>query len=179
MSGTEKRKEAAWVMWCGKFDIGFLGMALTHQMTGDGDLLMTEVGVMMGECCCTADCPTDCSACGDYTLSFSGFGADTWGAEGCPCSDLNGSYSFIRISCTWEFPGLMAGCTGGSLFAEAFFSPLSCVSSVWTLTIDTIGPGATGVLAVFTAAAVAGGCPPNTGWTQISGNCSGGAMTLS
>ena len=73
-------------------------MAFEHQMTTDGDLLMTEDGDLQGECCCgsadCSDCVASCSGAASVTLVVSGFSV---------CSLLNGTWVLpLSSGCTWQ-----------------------------------------------------------------------------
>ena len=158
-------------------------MAFTHQMTSNGDLLRTDSGDIQGECCCESqqDCPSDCSDCcstDSLYITFSGFSSsETCNNCSDDCADLNGTWEFTRDwggngSCYW---GRLAwlSCPAPSIY-------LQCSDSTWTLLMEgyDVGGGDFYECIKFEAPNV-DGCPPETGWTLVSGDCTGGSMTVS
>ena len=118
-------------------------------------------------------CPVDCSGCPDPIITLSGFSGGTWGAGACSLSDINGAQATSRVGCTWTTVGVFATCAVGPPVAQVIAS-IACAGTTWTIIVDTVGPGATGPIATFTAPNTTG-CPPATGWSSGSG----GSVVLS
>jgi hypothetical protein len=106
-------------------------------------------------------CPSDCSSCGDITMTISGTtddGCDPFSVFS--CADLNGVHTLTRSGCYWS--GTLIPSPNG------VFAGLSCSVDYWYLQIDYEGCSAAGICCMMFIAPNISGCPPTSGWTPIN-----------
>ena len=112
--------------------------------------------------------PSNCSGCpSTLTASVSG-STGTCGSGsppfGCACSALNGSYTLARTNCGYS------GGNGGSGLLT-----MNCSGGTWTVQLSCYVAGC----ANFTATSDGSGCPPSSGYTYVSGICTGISISVS
>lgn len=133
----------------------------------NGHLTKTSTGHL--EKC--GECPSDCSGCADpITATVSNVGGTSdWCSDGGitydTCDDMNGTWEMSYDgSCIW------------SATMDAANITLETQNGQWVFIIDCFSLGAKWVGA---SCADNPNCPPKTGWTWDSGNCTAGDLSLS